>query len=462
MIKIIYSSAYDKTADIGMRVIEDFATLTKSAGTIFGMDYDALKPDKDHVGIHVTALGDWEHYGANRNGDTFPKAACVKYHDTFVKHGSVFRHHKNKDREKNLGAIKASAYNDEMGRIELFVHAHKERAADELARLEKEGEICFSMACRVPGDRCTICNNFRKNAADPNMCDHIRYDLGKMFDDGKVAATHNDDPEFFDISFVGRPADRIAWNLKVAAGEVVDSVKLAEADGIYVPDHMAIESASALKKLSYLKKLAVFQEVYSRKPITPTEKYFYELRKAACAQVSDKVIEELRKLEPREAFRVLAKAGAVLDVESFFKYAMGPMYAEVAPLIPAIKQAVPAVIRESVQHGNCQELCNDGTFDVSMRDPRLPVALLQKCAEYSIVGPIREERIIYATLTGAVPKIAVDSSQGIMHNGVEIAALATKYAAYKLSALEALLDNCTDTDVDTVIAITAAQNLIGA
>ena len=830
MTKLIYSSAFDKCADVSMHIIEDPAALTKSAGTVFGLDYDALKPDDTHVGIHVTALGDWEHYGANRNGDTFPKAACVKYHDTFVKHGQLFRHHKNKDRSNNLGNIKASAYNADMGRIELFVHANKERARDELQRLEKEGEIPFSMACfragtlivtrtgpkkiediqqgdqvlthtgrwypvgnrstretteyvvvntvswgrtalevtgnhpffaastdqflrtrkdsplhagkeyrrrhrselhhylawvpadeltaqhyigvpidrietedmsvswarvlgyyiaegsfgkgvtqftcnieddavvelpslapwtsstvtphsasdkavsvncfgtelrdkieelcgrrgenkvvpitvqhafrevkfnfvaawfngdgwqdsygmhwsthyqglavdlqrllasldipssccrvdhpedrgivvskdaveyvvsisnqysevfadiskaetieicgatkcrtfisgnylmvpvksvakvavpdpvlvynfsvagdesytvhglavhncRVPGDRCTICNNFRKNAADPNMCDHIRYELGKVFDDGKIAATHNDDPEFFDLSFVGRPADRIAWNLKLAAGEVVDSVKLAEVEGIYVPDYMAIESASGKAKLDYLKKMAVLQDDYRKWEktacVTPTEKYFYELKKAADVRFSDGIIAELRKLEPVDAFRALAKAGCVMDIESFFKYATGPAYVEIASLMPEIKQLVPAVIRQAVKEGYCQTLCNETLFDVSAaRYDRVPVDLMQKLAEASIVGPVREERIITATLSGNLPKFAVDSNVEIGHSGVEKVALAEKYAAYKLSAVHAILGSHTDTDVDSVVAIVAAQNLL--
>ena len=107
MIKLIYSSAFQDTVDVRMTVVEGRDGLMKSASTVFGCDYDDMLPDKDHVGIHVVALGDFEHYGANRNGDGFPKRACVAYHPTFVKHGNVYRHHKNKDPQKRLGQIGA-------------------------------------------------------------------------------------------------------------------------------------------------------------------------------------------------------------------------------------------------------------------------------------------------------------------------------------------------------------------
>jgi hypothetical protein len=452
-----------------MRIIEDPAALTKSAGTIFGMDYDKLKPGDDSVGIHVTALGASERYGSNRNGDLFPKLACVKYHDTFVKHGAVFRHHRNKDREKNLGIIKASAYNYPMDRIELFIHVDKERARDELHRLEKEGEIPFSMAAKVAFDRCTTCNTLRKNASDPAMCDHIRYSLGKLADDGTYIGTYNDEPDFFDISFVRRPADRIAWNLKLAAGEILDSVKLASAEGVWLPDYMAIESASGQVKLAHLKRLSAMQHAYrgwfdkSAALRTPVDIYFYELRKAAGAPLDDGTLASLRELEPKVAFQVLARAGVIMDTPTFFKYALGNDYKEVAPFISEVTRAVPVVIDNIVKKGECQTICNDVTFDVDndgvIRSGVQP-SLVCKLASASMVGPARDERIIAVTLDGSIPKFAVDNEQRIGLNIPGIVVLAEKYAAYELSAVDAVLGFHKDTDVDSVLSVAAAQNLI--
>ena len=157
MVKLIESSQFADVPDIGVKLAEfDSPAMSKEAETIFGRSYDSLKPtDDSYVGIHLTALGEEERFGPNRNMDSFPKEACVRYHDTFVKHGHVFSHHHN-DAEKDeiLGAIKASAYNEKMGRVELFIWLDKEKGKEGLDTLEKTGECAFSMACRVPWDEC--------------------------------------------------------------------------------------------------------------------------------------------------------------------------------------------------------------------------------------------------------------------------------------------------------------------
>lgn len=468
MVKLIYSSTYDTVADVAMRIVQEQSVLVKSASTIFGCDYAALAPDADHVGLHVTALGAYERYGANRNGDGFEKAACRKYHDTFVKHGSVFRHHRNKDRRKALGSIKASAYNEAMDRIELFIHANKEKCADELTRLEKDGEVPFSMACTEPGDWCSICNNFRKNAEDPNQCEHIAHELGKLRDDGKVACMLNRDVTFFDISFVGRPADRIAWNLKVASLGLETSVKLAEDSGIWVPDQVAVTSKSGIAKMALLKRIGAFQDQYlgwSTKQAcvrTPVDRYFYELRKAAGAELDDDAIEALRRASPRDAFSALAKAGTVLTVRDFFKYAMGPSLHEIEPYLAGAAAMVGPVIDNAIKAGECQKLCNDSTFDVDddVFGHGVGADVYAKLAQAAIIGPARDERIIMATLGEKVVKLAVDIGTRIEFNTHETVVLAEKYAAYELSAVDAMLRLHKDTDLNSVAAVVAAQNLM--
>ena len=843
MIKLIMSDAFDSTVDVGMRLIEDPAQITKQASTIFGCDYSALKPDDDHVGVHLVALGATERYGLNRNKDGFSKAASQKYHDTFVKHAHIYRHHRNKDPRKSLGGVKASAYNDDMDRIELFVHAHKEKARDEIQRLEKEGEIPFSMACvldpkypvltqygyvpiediqvgdivlthksnwkrvkalnrrtytgrtytflvrglpipmeltadhlmwgkqipeglsrntlhgkarhedipagwvhaehykagdrliygtpvripgfgaidcpdlakimgyylaegsfgtdhgkvysvhlacnlsdslprevpkiverilpgvtckirpagnsdlcldvavhnvefaqliysfvgkgakgkwicpeifnaepeiklnflggwldgdgfidskgihwstssqnlalqgrdllatlgvsasiykidhakcetsgmdnsgveytlniaptvsdlltpysdkaskvraymgddypetsyaalrrnqdgtftyrirevssrevvdtptynleveddesytlaglmshncRVPGDYCTYCGQFRRNADDPNQCEHIAEKLGELMDDGRVVGMDNRDPDFFDISFVGRPADRIAWNLKVASGEIVTSIKLAEASGIWVPDSLAIESPSALRKLELMRKIASYETMYrqlaSSVPRTPGERYIWELRKSAAARIDDDTISTLRCCEPADLFSTLADAGVVMDAPSFFKYAFGVKLEGVKDIVPDAIKAAAGIFSQLDDAGDCQSVCNDSTFDVTGRriSVKMPGdAIMKTASAYGFVGPVRDERILLATIDSTNIKIAVDKSQEKDSNyNYKAMVLATKYAAYKLSAVEAIVEKHRDTDVDSVCASVAAQNLV--
>ena len=154
MIKLIYSDQLPNDLDRRMTMIEDPEKFAKKASVSFDFPSEALRPPKGYVGIHTVALGDWEHYGMNRNGDAFTKDACQKYHHTFVKHGHVFRNHDNKDPKNAIGKIAASVYNEPMGRIELVIWADEKKAAPELHKLAKEGTHSFSMACTVPNDRC--------------------------------------------------------------------------------------------------------------------------------------------------------------------------------------------------------------------------------------------------------------------------------------------------------------------
>lgn len=383
----------------------------------------------------------------------------------------VVVHNCNKDRSKGLGSIKASAYNEPMGRIELFIHVNEEKAKDELSRLEKEGEIPFSMATKVPYDVCTKCGAKRKNSEDPNQCEHIRDELGKMASDGTVVGMLNPENNWFDISFVGRPADRIAWNLKIAAGEAIDSVKLAQAEGLWVPDYMAIESEQGQRKYAHLKAIVEFQDMYcgiltkqascSSGPV----RYYFELRKAAGARLDDATIKQLRCFEPKVAFATLAKAGVILDPSSFFKYAMGIDYGEIAPYVPDAIKAVPGCMERLVKEGDCQRVCNDCTFDVAIDRTSLravPLNLIRELSTKAATGSVRDERVIAVTLDGNIPSFTVDGNRKSCNNGSVTVALAEKYAAYKIAAVEAVLA-ChpdRDTDSDSVRAIAAAQNLI--
>ena len=832
MVKLIYNNSFDKSLDSQASVIEDPAVVTKQANTIFGVDYDALKADDDHVGIHLTALGAYERYGSNRNMDAWTKRACEDYHDTFVKHGHVFRHHRNKDPNKSIGIIKASAYNHDMDRVELFIHAHKEKCADELARLTKEGEVPFSMAClkagtliittngyrpietiqhgdtvlthkgnwgvvnhlsqrtadeymrvhlrswgrtvleitpnheiyaasfydipkeshqnsmqplsktfkqahrhelhtyarwvnagdltdshymllpidreqatqvtrewarvlgyyvaegslaesvtcftcgidddalrelptlapwtsttitpksnsdkavsvlcystalrneieslcgrrgenkRVPlliqhadadakfnfmaawfngdgwqdknglhwsthyrglaielqrllasvnvpsactridhptdrgivvsedaveyvvtisnqysdlfsgiskageldicgdtkcrtfisgdylcvpvkevervqatvdvynfgvdgdesytayglavhnckvaYDRCSICGQHRKNSKDPDQCEHIAEKFGSLMDDGRQVFTFNDEPQFFDISFVGRPADRIAWNLKVASAEdKVDSIKLAEQAGVWLPDGMAIESASALRKLELMRKIAAYETAYANIVAngarTLDERYLETLLKSADVSLDDDVVRTLRMFDPADVFTAMAKVGAVMDVRSFLKYAFGTQYGEIADAVPDTVTEVRNIFSKLAEAGECQVVCNDASFDVdTARTHNVPASVLVKvAAACGFTGPVVEERILSAVIDNKTVKIAVDKSAKIRSNeNYKALVLATKYAAYKLAAVEAITEKHRDTDIETVCAGLAAQNLV--
>lgn len=474
MTKLILSNSVPDAVQAGMRLVEDPKVLEKSASTIFGMDYEDMKPDKDHVGIHLVGLGDFETYGSNRNADAFPKFACAKYHDTFVKHGHVYRHHRNKDPKKALGQIVKSAYNENMGRVELFIHAHKEKARDELHKLASEGTSSFSMACRVPYDRCNICGTLRKTASDPNQCDHVRHSLGDVRRDGSMVCVHNDKPTFFDISFVNRPADRIAWDLKVASASDIDSVKLAEVEGIWVPDSIAMASDYARERFTLMQKLADAQNWYAAPGHlkTAAERRMWELRKAASVELSDSEIDMLRTLDPADLMAKLARNGIILSAPQFFKYAFGPDGGEIAGVLPEVLDYIEdGMFRNLVKSGNHQRACTDTYFSV---DPAAIIGYFNShnsVADCFVSGELRkkasfidaaaEQRVIDRTIEGFNPVIRDDGGRTKVASAVSpvVEECANIYAAYKLSAVQAV-KKARVTDEETLIALAAVQDMV--
>ena len=480
MIKLTYSSDISSTVGVGGEIVKSASELGKQAATIFNMEYDALKPPKGMTGIHLVALGDSEAYPMNRNGDLFPKEACVKYHDTFVKYGHVFEHHRNKDPKKSIGQIKAAAYNPDMHRIELYIWADNDKAHDHLERLEKTGEVPFSMACNVPNDRCSACGAIREKPGDPNECDHIKYSLGKIAEDGTQIGTYNDHPRWFDISFVGRPADRIAWNLKVASAmpeEIQSSIKQAEIAGYTLPDDLAIESESANRKLSIMKKLARSYDeleawLFGGSKPEGKDVYTFELRKLAGAKLDQASISRLREIDPADAFAAMGDAGVVLDAESFFKYAFGPKdYGVVEKYVPYVQKAASAVIKEAVGTATCAEFCNDSRFDarpygsfLAKRPKGLVEDMMKSAAAMGLGTTDAVSNIMWAMASDSIPEFANTSEKVAESTEVDpqvTRKLAKKYAMYKIAALCSVLDrpNGLSLNEGDVVFVAAAQDM---
>lgn len=481
MIKVTYSSDISSTVGVGGEIVKSASELNKQASTIFKCEYDALKPPEGMTGIHLVALGDSEAYPMNRNGDLFTKKACETYYPTFVKYGHVFEHHRNKDPKKSIGKIKAAAYNPDMHRIELYIWADNEKAHDHLERLEKTGETAFSMACRVPRDRCSVCNSMREKPGDASECDHIKYSLGKIAEDGTQIGTYNDDPTWFDISFVGRPADRIAWNLKVASAMPEDisinsSVKQAEIEGYVLPDDIAIESDSSKRKLGIMKKLARSYDqleawLFSDSRPEGKDARMFELRKLAGANLDDASLSALRELDPNDAFAALGDAGVVMDVGSFFKYAFGPDYSKAEKYIPYVQKAASAVIREAVDTASCAEFCNDSRFDarpygslLARPHTGLVFHMMKSSAAHGFGTNDAVSSVMWAMASDSVPEFSNPNEKTAGDSDVDPAVarkLAKKYAMYKIAALCAVMDRPAGLSLneDDVVFVSAAQDM---
>jgi hypothetical protein len=246
-----------KVARNGLGITDRYNLLQKRAAAhIFADMIDRGELRDGDIPIHLTALGSYEKYGLNRNGDGFKEAWCRRYHDSFVKNAHYYRNHRNSDPKKSYGIVKLSHYNDRMGRVELLVIANgsKEAAArngglvlpdDDIHELMSGKPVEVSMSCKIAHDVCLNCGH--KAASRHDYCTEdtcinpdtgyrgfgCRSGLTKAADDGYVQGVDNPHPHWFDISKVITHADRIAYGglahyLKSAGVDPIGSAELAE------------------------------------------------------------------------------------------------------------------------------------------------------------------------------------------------------------------------------------------
>jgi hypothetical protein len=237
----------------------DLTQLIKRAGHEFADRLRDLRLPEGVVPAHLIAVGSTERYGPNRNGDGFKIAACQKYHDTFVKHAKPYRHHQNRSPSPHYGVVKESYFNEPMSRIELLLlyNGDAKTAAEnggliadqEIEKLANGRDLPHSMACLIPFDSCSSCGNKAPSRAQyctEDTCSGphgekrggVRDNMMKVCEDGHVLHVDNPDPDFFDISMVTRPADRIAFGAradylqKAASGHIFSGAELAEQWGV--------------------------------------------------------------------------------------------------------------------------------------------------------------------------------------------------------------------------------------
>lgn len=236
-----------------------------------------VQPQPGKTIVLVLALGAYETYGLNRNGDGFNEhpfktgykpscghAECEKgtasgwvgrgellteHFKSFEQHGKIYRHHQNKDPAKSCGDVIKAFWNPQMHRVELLLALDNSKATDLVPRIADGEYPAVSMGCRIKHDVCTICGHRAPTRAQ--YCDHLKFSMRQVVSGGLQAGALNPSPKFFDISFVVRPADQTGYMMKKVAEhgiEVRSSAKLGEELDIQEQKQAALRKFSAIEK----------------------------------------------------------------------------------------------------------------------------------------------------------------------------------------------------------------------
>jgi len=455
---IKFSSTDDWDWDVApVQLIHNINTLTKA-----GADNSELRTEKTagQTDALVIALGAYEGTGANRNGDIFKEASCLEHYKTFIKSGSkgkdgkydgraLNRHHKNKPEDPKYGNIKAAAYNQKMKRIELVIGMDNDKCAEEIQKLAEGKQINVSMAAKVAYDKCTWCGYEAKD--DRHRCEHIPGKLGEINKRGEMCSMDNVDPKWFELSIVGRPADRIGMSLKLASNS--SYVKTASDyrelyPGFVIPEdeHNLLRiSKHAAEKRSLAKKLAAIEKhidaVIAGGPKTSKDKYLVE-HKSKLTQgeaISEETMDELRKHEPAKLLKALADQGIIFSPEDFIKYTFGTKALKnKEDLFSKIKSHLPTMFSDIAEDGD--EAVNEEKYEPSGIDslPKPILSLVRNLFEgHSLFDVPVHNRIMKITIVKTLPtaKLKAKRSNDEISKESAVKELAKQYGAYKLAAL---------------------------
>jgi hypothetical protein len=239
---------------------------------------DGLKPNPRSIYALVNALGAFEFWSSNINGDAFEEEMLIHRgpvwgYETFLHYARPFMHHANKGpNARAFGAVELSCWHDHMKRVELVVRLDRDDAekvgAHKVIDKIDHGQLPdTSMGCKVPYDLCSITTDWKlyrealrgydaKRDRHPGMAvlryhktvrpvpgvsitrndysDYLKTRMNEILPNGQKVCAFNPFPRFFDISFVFIGADKTSKMMAKLASRayvVVPSSYVAESYG---------------------------------------------------------------------------------------------------------------------------------------------------------------------------------------------------------------------------------------
>ena len=207
--------------------------------------------------VLLTALGAYEYWGSNVNGDSFSEAD-LEYdgpeygHKTFQTTAKVYKHHQNKyGKDPHYGDVVLAVYNKKYHRVELIIAVDNVAGKEIVDRVNSGDWPDWSMGCRVKYDICSNCGNKAKTRKEYCRC--LKFYLNRIHPEtGKHVHAINPRPNFFDISYVLIGADRTSkTHMKVAnlLGHIAAAVSSAELGELFYNKSASDKTAEMEKEI---------------------------------------------------------------------------------------------------------------------------------------------------------------------------------------------------------------------
>jgi hypothetical protein len=300
---------------------------------------------------------------------------------------------------------------------------------------------------------CTWCNHEAKD--DNSRCADIPVKLGEVNKRGEMCSMENVNPKWFELSIVGRPADRIGMSLKLASDH--NYIKTASDyknlyPGFVAPpdeeDSTLRISKHASDKRNLVRKLAAIEKhiegVIQGGPKSTKDKYLLEEKsklKHADSMSAD-TIDELRKYEPSKLLKALADHGIVFSPEDFVKYLFGAnKLGNTEDMFSKIKTHLPSMFSDMEEHGD-SEMHNEkyDPTEHSMIPKEILKVVRNLFEDHSLFDKPVHGRIMKITIVKKIPsaKLKTKSDDKEIAKEASVKEIAKQYAAYKLAALRYL------------------------
>ena len=330
------------------RVLREQTSLHKVASIKSpAMDYiNSIEPEEGKSIVLIVGLGDHETYGPNRNGDGFPSKPVpgkIASEQVLPKHyqsydnAHVYEHHANTDPSKAIGRVKKAFWNPHMRRVEVvedFTHSKAPRLLEKIAAGDYPAK---SMGCRIKYDVCTNCSNKARTRAE--YCDHLKYAMNEIDPNSGIQnAALNPSPDFFDSSWVIRPADRTGYMLKKIAAEAPYEIRTSSYELGELRDAI-VEKAAAIAKAADIEKILEGKPEMSLSSLDDTDQRLLSKYQDTCGLDESvgtdpgiqKTVHIMIKYKPKEALGTSEAMGLPLGVENIIRYFVDRMSGDPAP-----------------------------------------------------------------------------------------------------------------------------------